>query len=81
MNRDRIEGHWKQMKGRARKASGRWSDSEREAAERANAQVRAQELGRARGRVAARDPRDAVTVLRLDGCAGPLPARGLWRSP
>ena len=24
MNRDRIEGHWKQMKGRARKAAGRW---------------------------------------------------------
>jgi len=41
MNRDRIEGHWTQMKGRARKASGRWSDSEREVAERPHLPARA----------------------------------------
>lgn len=41
MNRDRLEGHWKQMKGRARKASGRWSDSGRDAAERLRTPARA----------------------------------------
>ncbi len=30
MNRNRIEGHWKQMKGRARKAVGRWVASDRD---------------------------------------------------
>jgi len=31
MNRDRIEGHWKQMKGRARKNWGEWTGDERAA--------------------------------------------------
>ena len=29
MNRDRIEGQWKQMKGRARKNWGEWTGDER----------------------------------------------------
>jgi uncharacterized protein YjbJ (UPF0337 family) len=40
MNRDRIEGHWKQTKGRARKASGRWSDSERDGVDRPQGHAR-----------------------------------------
>jgi uncharacterized protein YjbJ (UPF0337 family) len=28
MNRDRLEGHWKQMKGRAPKEAGRWTAAE-----------------------------------------------------
>ena len=31
MNRDRIEGQWKQMKGRARKSWGEWTGNERAA--------------------------------------------------
>ena len=31
MNRDRLEGHWKQTKGRARKSAGRWNASGPEA--------------------------------------------------
>jgi len=29
MNRDRLEGHWKQTKGRARKSAGRWNGTPR----------------------------------------------------
>ncbi|WP_280150663.1 hypothetical protein [Piscinibacter sp. XHJ-5] len=61
MNRDRIGGHWKQMKGRARKASGRWSDSDRDGGERPQAQTRTHKAWGAREDEARREIRGLPT--------------------
>jgi len=61
MHRDRIAGHWKQTKGRARKATGRWASSEREGDAVARPRVRHDKLqaaGGMRGDEARRRPRE-----------------------
>ena len=45
MKHDRIEGHWKQTKGRARKAAGRWLPSASQPAARAARQREERYLG------------------------------------